>query len=570
MAEEYLALLDSAQRQAQIVHEQVATQLDRSMQLQRENTEFQVGVAMKGLQFAEESRMNDARIHEMEVQNQLRASEFDLRRRELDLKLQEQPLIREARLLSIQATKDERKARIENYKAAQFDKTVSSFNDSMGMFLIGTESQDAAKEYNSLRGQWRNKVANGEEFDSQAYETEMNSIIDKYKDAKPTGVWSPESQMIFGLISPSLERAYQMKNPVVGRNANAVAGSLLTAPADDFTKGMGTLGSLWDDNYRGLIAANRTTYQQNEAVVKNNFMRIREYDDAIQKIDDSTPEGASQKAHYASVMKGLITDNEARSTQNQKIMQDTMSGKLGEVESPPEIKEIKSRLSIPTLQDSASGKNLKPVFSVAPSKDSVFGKVYDGLKKVEEIIDPEKSSGIGKSLDLSWFSDNVTGEVDYATINKIRTSIEKDIDDLDDLDEQFNPENINKLIGNLKGKKSIPINSLLGASLNATPLTMVTSGLRYDTSPDNPKNKKSLQERSSGNTKYEDLQYALVFGKQGGFLDKIADSGKIISSFDDIQSMLKVIDSKSVRERAKRDIFAALVTANINESLEYK
>lgn len=566
MPNEYLALLDSAAEQGRAVHQQVAQQLDRTLAIQRANSQFEVETAFKGLEFAEQQRMDDAKIHEMQVRNQLQAGVLEIKKRELELQSQEQPLIHEANLLRLQAAKDSRKAQIEQYKAGQFDKTAAIFDDQMGMFLIGTESTDAAKEYYGLKANWRNRVANGEAFDADAYSTEMNNIMSKYKDVTPTGAWSPESQMIFDSVSPNLGKNYQLKNPIIGRNSNALGGAIIGSSDSDFADIMGKYGSLWNDEYRGLLGTNRVTFKQNEARVRQNHDELERLIGIKSKLDPETNKDLI--ADYDNRIQSLQQESNTLWKTNQKIMQDAMSGKLGVIE-PPAVPAApqSTRLNLPSLDESAKGEGLKPVFSVPPSKDSVYGKVYDRLKDVKTMIDPEDRTGIGRSLDLSWFSDNVTGEVDYKTINNIRTSIERDLDSLEDVDEVFNPESLKKLTGNLKGTHAIPISKLLGGALELVP--GFTGALRRNRSVNIFKGA-NLEDVATGNMVVNDPNYYIAFGKPQGKMDKLVEGGKAISSPSDIEELLSVLESRSAREEAKKEIYAALIAANLKESLESK
>lgn len=555
MPQEYLALLDSAAQQGRAVHQQIAQQLDRSLAIQRENSQFEVETTFKGLQFAEQQRKNDADIFEAQVLNGLRAQEMDLKMRELRLREEEQPLIRETRLLQLQAAKDERKARMEAIKAGQFDKTAGIFDDQMGMFLIGTESTDAAKEYYELKAGWRNRVANGEAFDSDAYSRSMQEIMGKYKDAKPSGVWSPESQMIFDSVSPSLGRNYQLKNPVVGRNANSIAGGVISSDSKVFNETMSQFGSLWSDEYRGLLGAARTSYEQNNLILRQAHDELMRLESGRKSIMPDDEKGLS---HYKNETERLRTVYKEAADRNQKIMQDAMSGKLDYIEPPKETLEPPKYPGAPDPDKPINPEESK-VFGQEGGKDYVYQEVNRKLKEVRNIIDKDGKHGIGNSLDLSWFSDNLTGEVDYDTVLNIRNSIERDLDGIEDIDDQFTADHVNSLLKNLKTTQSIPIDPLLGGTLKETPLTTITTGLRTTAG--------WVNEDLFGRGDYE---YELRFGGDSSVMSKVAQGGNIISSMDDIQKLIAPIKSKEVRDLAKRDIYAALISANLKQSLTTK
>jgi len=201
-----LGILESNQRAAQTLYENIDRQINGVLDLQLKGSEFQYKIAQDAVNAAEQKRFNDARILSLKNENDLRAFQLETERQLAPLKLETAKV----------GLANERVQR----SASLFNNIVSPYDTVIGSVFAKTQNPDLIRQYTGYKQQWQAAVASGNPFGSQeaqVYQKNVDALVKNYSD--PTkdmsqADYNPETANLLKSFAPQEAQRYELRNPV--------------------------------------------------------------------------------------------------------------------------------------------------------------------------------------------------------------------------------------------------------------------------------------------------------------------------------------------------------------------
>jgi hypothetical protein len=534
MAENYMQLLSEGAKVTSDVFGRVDQAMTNNLKVRADAQQFAVGMTAKAAEFAEETRMNDANIQNMQADNYLRGQEFLL-------KQQLAPLQVEESILRLEAMKEQSVARAEANKFSMFNTITKAFEPAINNRILTTLNPEMAAEYAEYRGKYMAHVAQGGGFSGEDYQKGINKIMSKYQDVKPTDEpWNPRSRYLLSQINPELAAAYDLQNPVLKEHKTGLASSYLgmtPAQAGDF---MGKYKTLYSNEEWGAIAPARDRYQANQNELEYIQKQATYLETKLATEDDE------KKADIRSQIDALNNKGAELLRVNMALSQNHALGKYGMTSEPivddasatPGFEEPKY------IDTNAWLKDQELVAGIPKSEDDRF--IKDMRQKITDVssivlkgtsaTDLEETELAGISLE--WFARKGDGKTpDLMTRSKIKNNIEVNIERLGNLGEIFTEERIFDLLKKVPTPVEIPISNVLAEQLHAE-----TKDIFGEIAP-----------------------VATVGGTEKTWRDAIPggkNAKSLLNTKDKVFEVIKTLP-RLEREAAEREIYAVILTAGL-------
>lgn len=560
-----IAMLNIAQQQSQDAFGRIDHAMSQAMQSNLQAGEFAAEMTAKAAQFAEQKRMNDVQAENIRTDNFLKFKEYELNKQLAPLRLQ-------TAQLQLQATKYRFQKDMEGEHNKQFDDITSIYDDQVGFDILHTGSTDMAKDYYAFKGDWKARVANGQQFDPTAYQKGINGIRGKYQGqvADPKAPYSPETQFMMTNISPRLGQTYEKNHPVVQQNRNALGSSYYDMTDSQVGEFANKFGSLYSPEEYGGLGSGRTVYQTNK-------LRFKEYLDEADKLDSKLAlvDVNDNPVQYAQIKQQASEyRNQAKKAfdTNVKLQTDAANGKFGvhpeDVIPPIQAQPTVVKPSEHTVPDVTMGIKSKTNEADVAGKKLKFGidKTFTALGGTEK--NPEIPELKGAN-DFSWFDLKGSGDKpDDASLNSIKNTIESNIESLGDIGERFNHEKAAKLFSAIDKDVEVPLSSFAmdvfqKAGLNAKGGALAT---RSQTTSDISST--AIDYLYNRNRDENHITFGKLDDKKH-FMDKFNNNaiGGTINNANELFGMISKIKNPSEREAVQKEIYAALITASLSSAV---
>lgn len=585
MPQEYIALLDSAQRASQSAFDRIDAAMTEQINVRQKLGEFAVNQTQRAAEFGEEQRINDARIDQMKTESYLRAGQLSIEKEKLGLERELAPLRLQSAKLGLESQRYHYTKQKEAEDNKQFNDITDIYDQRIGYDLAKNQSPEMAREYLDYKGQWKARVANGERFDPNEFQKGIDTISGKYKDAQPdtSKPWSAENQYLFENISPGLGKTYGLQHPSVSANRNALAASFYSADDNSASDFISKYGSLYPDQSEiGALMTGRSIYQNNESQIKKSADEIDKIRNKIALLgEDPDP---VQKASLEKNLSLYQDVHDKAFATNLKLSSDAAQGKYGIQPATP-IKTVED-VAKETEYDEYIKNNPQSVpGSIAGVKNKNEGSDPTGFKinrRLRDVFNAEqKASGakdwndsILKGTGFGWFDENRTGEApDDKTKISIRSTIENNIKAIGDIEKRFTRENISNLLSKIDAEQEIPLSDFAQGILSDAGIThhpankqTPTDASRFNGSSEENK-KIRLSEQDDVVIRFGKLNTNKSKIKKG--IDYITNTNTITSP-DQIFQGLNKIKNTAEREEVREELYAALLTALLSSAVTAK
>lgn len=556
MADSSLQLLSLGQQTTQQAVGVLNDAMTRSLNVQQATNQAEISAGFKAVEFQENQRMHDANIMQLNYSNSLQAQKFAsdsfYKAKEFELEQQLAPLRASAEVLGLQARAFQYQKAQQQASRVQFNDITKTYDERIGYDLLNKDSPELAKDYLDLKAKYQTQVASGLEFDQPKFESELAGIVGKYKDVEPdkTG-WSAQKQYLYDNISPTLGKRYGLKHPSVSRNRNAMAASYLDMTPGDVGDFGQKFGELYEDEEWGQLGSGRVVYQNNKRLIKENEEAASNLEARYAGLVRD-PENATQYDAVQSQIQSFRKKAQDAQNQNLQLQTGHAQGKYGV--QPAEIPDKPVIGPDQTKYDTKSYLNKSNNIAGYPSQQDEQGKsTFQRISGVAQFLSNGDEPNELKDVDLKWYSSNRIAP-DKKSLTSIRERIEGSIESLGNLDERFTPERANNIISGIKKPASVPISGYLGELLTKT--AGWDFGQRFPV-------------ESGDRSQPKDQQYEINFGPKSSTTAKILmGSGRQIESYEDINTILSKISNTAEREEARKEIYAALITAGLSDSLD--
>ena len=540
MADNTIQLLNNSLNQSAMLYRTVDEQLTKNLQVQQQAGQFDVQMKAKALAFAEEQRMNELRAEEMRATNDIRAKQFDLQKQLMPLKIEEANLQLESAKFAMTKQKDA-------FARQAFNDITAIYDDSAAYSLIETQSPDQARELLQHKAKWRGLVANGQPFSEEEYAKGIHEINSRYKDVKPVEgkVFDEKTHFLLGEISPKVQRVYEMKNPIVSKNRNMILSAYLDTP-DSGLASFKDYEGIADLDVWGIAGATRMLYQVNKRKQSENFQEYQKLMTAASALGEGEEVRKKEMIAQAQIFKN---DAEQALKENMLIQSNFRAGKFTDV-TEEDISKAETRSSaLPTIDPTTyASKPSREIAGIRMTSDPLQKELVDKVNDLDRKLGGSEKTGPspflkgyanGGVLDLEWYNNRTTNILDYKSVLSIKERIEENIDEVKDINQIVNQESINDVLSSISSPKEIPISEFLKDTLGS-------KAVNYGTLYESP---------------------FLRVGRKQGKVEGLMN-GATISSFDDINNLISNIKNPIAREAARKEIYAAVATAGLQESIE--
>ena len=541
MAENYMQLLTTGAQVTSDVFNRVDQAMSKNLEVRSEAQKFAVGMTAKAAEFAEETRMNDANIQNMQQDNYLRGQEFALEQQLAPLKVQES-------ILRLEAYKAQAADRVKANQFNNFNSIVKGYEPVINNHLLKTMNPDMANEFAQYRGKYMANVANGGGFSGEDYQKGLDKIISKYSGSKPSErPWSATDRFMLAQISPDLAAAYDQQNPILKQHRNGLAASYLTEKEEQAAKFV-QYRTLYSDEEWGAMSLSRRQVQA-------NLNQMKEYDDEEARLRarmalTTDPEELS---NHTKVLKTFTDKRQELLEMNMNMVNNHSLGKYGMTAKP--IVDDAKKEPEPEHIDTASYLDKKEtVLNIPISKDSFVKEMRLKANDIAAIVtkgygdnvDPQETEL--KNVGFEWFVNKGDGKrPDVATMFSIKKKIQDNLDALGNIGDRFTKETTEAILEKIPVPVSVPISIALADSLHkATGASMSA---------------KIYSDRDNIFAYNPDMETAIPFMRFGGSSKSIVKDS--FTSFEQLMDVVKKLP-RLEREGAEKEIYAAILTAPLS------
>lgn len=541
-----LQLLQNAQQQSAQAYAQVDSVLTRTLNINAQAQAQEVDLRLKGLQFAEETRMNDARITEMNNLNEIRA-------REHESNMALAPLRMETERLRLQAAQSDFALKKQQQDVNLFGAITSPYDQTMGSYFMNNPNPEFMRSYIDYKGRWLGRIAQGQSFNPEEFESGINDISDNFKEAAstPPDQWSGEVSHMMGIIDPSgrLQKQYDARNPVNVENVNSLARSLITAPDNQAPSISDKLARFAPPEKFAQATIYRDIYRSNEATMKQDYQNISSLRSAISSLPEVTAQDRQRKLNMGKQLEQQEQIYRQKQQTNLRILSNITNGNFNPIQeeepSTPQEETFSIRGHLDQVETvmgiSQSGSDLLETRARAQSLVSILS---DGSESVGDLT----SNTELMNIDLSWWQENSTGDLpDRGSLNRIKQRVRDGIDSIG-IEGRFTKTRADSLLEQVREPVRVPINPVVSELIrkHSDRYTDIfsSSGGVYDLS--------SI--KIGGVADFESKGVSAVTARALGNADGIA-------SFEAINRIVSKMPTKATKEEVRKELYAALITA---------
>lgn len=538
-----MQLLNLAANVTQNAYGRIDQAMSQSLQIQQRAGEFEVGMAAKAVEFAENQRMNNARLEEMRAANALRAKEFEIKAALLPLQFQTANLNLE-RSRYLMAKEREQMGIASFNQITELEDAASAHN------LIRTQDPSHAKELIQLKSKYRAQVADGSEFDRDSYVKEQSLINEKYKDvvADPTAPFSDQTHYLLGEISPRVQSIYEKKKFSGTTERRALALSYLNLPPTQAAEFASKYGHILAEELP-MLSVSQTAFQASQERMESAAKAANALFTELSQINKE-----DEPQRWASTAAQAEAYDRQRKESFDAMMEIQARVSTGRYTTTADEMAPVNKPQGPNPADFTE-PDIKTLSGISADQKDVVGQVMRvKIKAVHDELDLNAGKGMGERLlgdvDLSWFTNPEKwdkGKPDDRTLTNIKSRIENKIESLDNIGDVFTEKTVNAILNKVPMSDGIPISEALAEDLHKSGHFVFGArdqGISYN--PDSP-------------TK----PYFRIGGSGKSI---IKDS---ITSYDDIVSLIDKLP-RSKQKAASEEIYAALLTASLSHVVTNK
>lgn len=533
--------------------------LTRSLKFQAEVNNAEVNTRMKVLDFAEGVRMNDAKITQMNNENEIRSRQFQLSEMMAPLQLESQRLALETQRIGLLRSKTETDINL-------FNQITKPYDSSMASRFASVQSPEYMRSYMDMKGKYLSNISQGNPFDSQAFEKDLGDLNDQYSNLKPVTdpqTWNPEVSHMLGMIDPNVQKIYEQRNPIYSKNANALAVSYVTSTDAQVAGIAERYGSLFSDEKLAQISINRDVYQTNKLRIDSLNNQIGRLNSAMSLAKDDKARAQIQDQYNT-----LLNQFTELENQNNNIIRNLTQGNyasLNETVAPPPPDTTKR-------PDPNQWMDVAPVMGVQDNPQlkqrlaGVASVFIDDESRSNDPSNPLSQTEL-RDIDMSWFENNLNqGTPDPDSLGRIKARVENGIE-ATGISGRFNQARVKSLLDSMDTQVDVPISPWLARQIYENlPLAERASIVRLDVDSGN---------FFSDSTSYKPgNKYFIQFGGKDdltkGNISKakaqvgLAESG--IASYEAIELIINKMPNKAAREEARKELFAALTAGAIGSA----
>lgn len=524
--------------------------LTRSLQFQKSVSDSEVNTVFKVAGFMEDRRMNDAKITQINNENEIRRREFDIREMMAPMQLETQRLQLETQRVGLLRQK-------QQTDLGLFNEITKPYDTSMASRFASVQSPEYMRGYLDMKGKYLSNISQGNPFDSTAFEKDLNDLNDQYADLKPSTdpqTWNPEVSHMLGIIDPNTQRIYEQRNPTYSKNANALAVSYVTSPDNQVASIAEKYGGLFSDEKLAQVSINRDVYQTNKS-------RMDSISNQISRLSSALPlaKNDEARAQINDQYNTLLNQFTELENQNTVIIRNLTQGNYSSISEP-----VTATPAVENRPDPKQWTERKePVIGVA-NTEGLTSTFKQNVSEVASIFEDKEFAKLNpgnplantelRNVDLSWFENNLkSGEADSASTNRIKVRIEDGIESTGV--EGFGKTRADKLFSTIKQPSDVAVSSWLGKTIYQN-MPHADSLMIFGTT-------EILASKSNSNT--DKAPYTINFGNTSDFASGDGNFG--ISSYEAIEEILRSIPNKAARAEAKKELYAALTTAAIKSAI---
>lgn len=551
MATQALQMLDMAANHTARMFGQVDEMMTKSLALRQQNSDNLVNLTYKGLQFAEQQRMNDANIQQMNNANELSARKF-----QMDAEMQ--PLRMESMRLQMENQRVTFERNKEQQDREAFNAITKVYDDMTGLFLLETRNPEHAKAVTDYKGRWMSKVMQGEQFSGESYAKGLRKINETFQDQKVDAKnYNPVLSHMLGTVSPVAQNRYEMENPAFAKNKNALSSSLISSTDAGFTDMMTKYGNFWTPDQLGYLSVTRDIYKNNQALIDsslNQLQRVRS-----QLALSETEEDRNNIISIAQELQASI--NEARA-QNSAIINNAARG-IYSFDQDPVAQQVTEELPGPNLSESQPKPKVLG-FSANTERDQPMLQRLQGIKSF--LTDTENEPTEIDDINLSWWEGRIRDKApDITTLSNVRNKIEERIEALGNLGSRFNSDRVDKLFSSLNRETEVPISGFLFETLNKHVSQSILDKIIENPISARFSNATPIIRFNSKSQSALDNEFTM---EPGRLLERLGGADTGINNYSNLLKLLNHIPNKTEREEAKKELYASLLTAALSNSIQ--
>jgi len=539
----------------------VASRMDKSMSqqlaIQQQAHQFEVDTTMKGLQFGEMSRMNDAQIQNMKDQNYLAAQKFEL---EQELR----PKMVETQRLQMEAYAARAKADMDMRAQAATKDIFGVWNDYAGRQILHTGNPDHAKEYLGYMADVTTKMRMGEKIDNGLIKGQIDAIADKYKDKiiafDDKRNYTPEESMLFHSISKPIGDIYDKNNPVIKRIEDQLSVNYYNVPQDQASEWLNKFGAALgggDKTKIGEIEVNRDQFQLNKKIIENAEKQAYAYD----KISLDPEKSDTVRKDAMAKAKEKLAERDKLMEDNRKMIRDTLQGNYllnkantDKVEKPVvDVRKVGESEKIFGIE---TNNTKDPTLKIIAKNVTSFAQIFinqeteDGKQKELGRADTLKTELRFLDDRLGWFQQNKVKDIrDPNTIKDIKEKVDQGVDATykngEGLAQQFTKEKFDKILSNVDRPIPIEVSEFVSDIVHKGKAKTQSFSRAISGDPD------TLKSISNAGR--------ITIGKSGN-----------VEGFDDVMKIIGTIDNQYEREVVIKELYSCIVTAGLASRLERK
>jgi hypothetical protein len=541
-----IQLLQLANQQTANLYNVIDRNLTQKANLQLQISNNEANLAMKGFEFGEQVRMNDARLEQAAAANAIQAQRFELEKQKLNRDMQLFPIQVETEKFKLENERTraaflERKAQNE-----LFSDAIAPIQSKFAAAFASIQDPDMAREYTEIISRAKAGIASGNNINLEELDRNVSSLIDSKKDSPfKSDQYNPEVAQYLQVFAPNEAKRYETRNPTIQKNRSLLGGSMLTASDSAFAQIAEQEGHIFTPEETKVIVTGRTVVSQLES--ENNKII-----DTISKLDGyaAAAKGLTddQKKTYLSERFALTERLETNRKQINGIANNISSGNFSldisekpqEQDTPPAptTSELESRFK--TGAPSASSYLGLPNELLENKRDenraTRINQYVQDLKQATGRLDnsfPKEFLGIDFSYTLQTAKNDIPN---FKTLANIKDTIDSNLRNLygegkeREFHKRYGENSIDNILKKIKVSHTVPLSEFAMEKLY---------GLR------------SFEVKSDTEVR------GIEMGKSGH-----------ISSYKDMERLIDQIEDKDERKEVERELVSAILTLGIGAAIQ--
>lgn len=431
MADSALTLLDMQRQTGAQVFGQISAHLNSVSETAQQTARFTLGAATQVFEMKETARMNDAKLAQIQFQDELAAKAHES---EMTL----MPLRVESERLRLETEKARAENQLRANQSSMFNDVVAPFNTRVGSTFARNQDPGYAKGYLGIQAKWRGHMAAGGKFDAAAYGRDVEELDRSFKDSTPSGDYNPEVSFLLGELGATSEKSrYEAKNPVFKSNMLAIKSGIVMGGG----QGLGAMmrpeiGSMFtEDETRSLGMANQAYGSLNEQVEAKQT-QLNKVNTAYSAMAADNP----ARAQMGKYLESLSNEFSNLVSQRDNILSQVLDGKpLTTADVTKPVDALREAVRENLRQMDERNKLLPDQAKEGESGAKIINKQADTLSRTLSTF-PEATSGIDfngiRGVDLESDSRFTSSE----KVTGIGRQIRQNLDNVEDVGALFSGE----------------------------------------------------------------------------------------------------------------------------------